>query len=147
MDFKVIWSDEAIGDLHDLCSYIAQRDPDAARRMGHGILDHVRILASFPFIGPTYPRGADGPLRQSMRTGSMAIRPLSATIADLQFGTNPCQRRIDLLTEKPVTVGGGEKAAGGPVRSAEQCTAGTKTTSARSNAPRSDAKGLSLAAG
>src|SRR5688500_1476926 len=64
MDFKVIWSDEAIADLHDLCSYIAKDDPDAARRMGHGILDHVRILASFPFIGPTYPRGASGPLRQ-----------------------------------------------------------------------------------
>lgn len=64
MDFKVIWSDEAIGDLHDICSYIARHDPQAARRMGSGILDHVRILASFPFIGPTYPRGARGPLRE-----------------------------------------------------------------------------------
>jgi len=64
MDFKVIWSDEAIADLHDACSYIAQHDPDAARRLGNGILDHVRILASFPLIGPTYPRGAAGPLRQ-----------------------------------------------------------------------------------
>lgn len=32
--------------------------------MGRGILDHVNILASFPFIGPTYPRGAHGPLRE-----------------------------------------------------------------------------------
>jgi len=32
--------------------------------MGKGILDHARILARFPFIGPTYPRGARGPLRQ-----------------------------------------------------------------------------------
>jgi toxin ParE1/3/4 len=64
MDFQVIWSDEAIVDLHDVCCYIAERDPGAARRMGQGILDHVRILASFPFIGPPYPRGARGPLRQ-----------------------------------------------------------------------------------
>jgi plasmid stabilization system protein ParE len=64
MDFKVIWSDTAIADLQDICSYIAQHDPKAARRMGGGILDHVRILASFPFIGPTYPRGARGPLRE-----------------------------------------------------------------------------------
>ncbi|MBI4325220.1 MAG: type II toxin-antitoxin system RelE/ParE family toxin [Chloroflexi bacterium] len=28
------------------------------------MLDHVRILASFPFIGPTYPRGARGSLRE-----------------------------------------------------------------------------------
>lgn len=64
MEFKVIWSDAAITDLHDICSYIAQHDPQAAVRMGKGILDHVRILASFPFIGPAYPRGARGPLRE-----------------------------------------------------------------------------------
>ena len=64
MDFKVIWSDAAIADLHDICSYIARHDPQAAQRMGRGILDHVRILASFPFIGPTYPRGSRGSLRE-----------------------------------------------------------------------------------
>ena len=64
MDFKVIWSDAAIADLHDICFYIARDDPRAAERMGRGILNHVRILASFPFIGPTYPRGARGPLRE-----------------------------------------------------------------------------------
>ena len=32
--------------------------------MGRGILDHVRILRSFPFIGPAYPRGTRGPLRE-----------------------------------------------------------------------------------
>ena len=64
MDFKVIWSDAAIADLRYTCSYIAHHDPQAAHRMGCGILDHVRILASFPFIGPTYPRGARGSLRE-----------------------------------------------------------------------------------
>ena len=64
MDFKVIWSDAAIADLHDICSYIAPHDPQAAQRMGRGILDHVRILSSFPFIGPTYPRGVRGSLRE-----------------------------------------------------------------------------------
>jgi plasmid stabilization system protein ParE len=64
MDFKVIWSDAAVADLHDVCSYIARHDEQAARRIGRGILDHVRILAAFPFIGPTYPRGASGSLRE-----------------------------------------------------------------------------------
>jgi toxin ParE1/3/4 len=64
MDFKVIWSDEAIADLHEICSYIARDNPEAALRLGNGILDHVRILARFPFIGPTYPSGVRGPLRQ-----------------------------------------------------------------------------------
>jgi toxin ParE1/3/4 len=64
MGFEVIWSDEAIADLCDICSYIARHDPGAALRVGNGLLDHVRILAGFPLIGPTYPRGARGPLRE-----------------------------------------------------------------------------------
>ena len=64
MEFKVTWSDQAMGDLHDLCSYIARHDPEAALRMGNGILDHVQILAQFPFIGPPYPRGGRGTLRE-----------------------------------------------------------------------------------
>ncbi len=64
MDFKIIWSDAAIADLQDISSYVAQHDPQAAVRIGRGILNHVGILASFPFIGPTYPRGAGGTLRE-----------------------------------------------------------------------------------
>lgn len=64
MDFQVIWSDAAIADLQSICSHIAHHNPEAALRMGRGILDHVSILSSFPFIGPTYPRGARGPLRE-----------------------------------------------------------------------------------
>ena len=64
MDFKIIRSDAAMADLHDLCTYIARRNPAAAQRLGCNILDHVRILGSFPLIGPAYPRGAQGPLRE-----------------------------------------------------------------------------------
>lgn len=64
MDFKIIWSDAAIEDLRVICSRIAQDNPGAALLTGNTILQHVRILASFPFIGPTYPQGARGPLRQ-----------------------------------------------------------------------------------
>jgi plasmid stabilization system protein ParE len=53
-----------LGDLHDLCSYIGRNNSQAAEEVGTGILDHVRILATFPFIGPAYPRGASGPLRE-----------------------------------------------------------------------------------
>ena len=51
MGFKVIWSDQAIEDLRGLCAYIARRDPEAALRMGNGILDHVHILASSLLLG------------------------------------------------------------------------------------------------
>ena len=64
MVFKVIGSDPAIADRQDISSDIARHDPSVAQRIGRGILDHVRILASFPFIGPTYPRGSRGSLRE-----------------------------------------------------------------------------------
>lgn len=64
MDYKVIWSDAAIADLQGICNAIALDNPEAAERMGNGILNHVQVLASFPLIGPTYPRGTRGPLRE-----------------------------------------------------------------------------------
>jgi plasmid stabilization system protein ParE len=67
MDFKVIWSDAAIADLRDICSYIARHDAQAAQRMGRGILDHIRILGSFPLIGPAYPEN-----------WSLVVQPLAA---------------------------------------------------------------------
>ncbi len=64
MDWKVIWSEAAITDLKEICNYIAARDAAAAKKVGQGILEHVRLLESFPFIGPCYPRGARSPLRE-----------------------------------------------------------------------------------
>jgi plasmid stabilization system protein ParE/predicted transcriptional regulator len=45
---QIIWSDAAVGDLADICFYIAQDDPEAASLFARGILDHVDILATFP---------------------------------------------------------------------------------------------------
>jgi toxin ParE1/3/4 len=64
MDFKIIWSDAAIADLQEIWAYLAQHDPQAAARIGRGILAHVRVLANFPYIGPAYPRGSGGALRE-----------------------------------------------------------------------------------
>jgi len=64
MDYKVIWSNPAITDLKEICDYIAKRDPTAALKVGQGILEHVCLLESFPLIGPPYPRGSRGDLRE-----------------------------------------------------------------------------------
>jgi len=58
MAFKVIWSEAAANELDDICSYIAQDDPEAAVGVARGIVAHVDLLASFPFIGPVYQRGS-----------------------------------------------------------------------------------------
>jgi len=64
MDFKIIWSEAAIADLQEIWAYVAQHDAQAAARIGRGILAHVRVLAAFPYIGPAYPRGSKGTLRE-----------------------------------------------------------------------------------
>ena len=64
MDYKVIWSDAAISDLYEICSHIAKSDPEAAQLIGEAILGHAQVLESFPFIGRSYPRGAQARLRE-----------------------------------------------------------------------------------
>jgi|SRR6266496_6061239 len=64
MDFKIIWSDSAVNDLKEICAYISRDNPEAAARVGRGILHHVKILETFPFVGPPYPRRSTGTIRE-----------------------------------------------------------------------------------
>ena len=64
MEYKIIWSDSAIADLREICGYISRDNPSAAATIGRKILDHVKILAAFPMIGPAYPRGSSGTRRE-----------------------------------------------------------------------------------
>jgi toxin ParE1/3/4 len=64
MDFQVVWTDPALADLEEIVVYISQHDPAAAGRVGNDIVDHAETLRTFPFIGPTYPRGSRGGNRE-----------------------------------------------------------------------------------
>ena len=56
MDFKILFSDQALSDLNAIIEHIADDNPDAAARLGKSLIDHVRILQSFPYIGAVIPR-------------------------------------------------------------------------------------------
>ena len=62
--YRVIWTRLALADLDALTRFIAADNPIAAERIGHGILEHTQLLIRFPFIGPTYPHGSRGPVRE-----------------------------------------------------------------------------------
>ena len=64
MDFRVIWTESAIEDLKEICTYISRDNQVAAEKTGRGILSHVKILETFPLIGPAYPRGSSGTIRE-----------------------------------------------------------------------------------
>jgi plasmid stabilization system protein ParE len=46
MGRKIVWSDTAISDLKSICEYIAKDNPDAAKMVGEGIVDHMGIPRS-----------------------------------------------------------------------------------------------------
>ena len=56
MDYKVIWSDEAIEDLGKAVQDIARQNPIAAKRTGEKILKKVGVLAQFPRFGRRYAK-------------------------------------------------------------------------------------------
>lgn len=51
---EVRWSQEALRWLREIHDYIAEDNPDAARRTVEGILNRVEMLRSFPEIGQRY---------------------------------------------------------------------------------------------
>lgn len=51
MDFKVLVSDQALKDLSDIIDYISRDNPEASSSVGQSLIDHLRILESFPYAG------------------------------------------------------------------------------------------------
>jgi plasmid stabilization system protein ParE len=64
MDCKIIWTEPALGDLREIVAHISEDNPEAAQRVGMDIHESVGMLASFPLIGPPYPRGSKGTIRE-----------------------------------------------------------------------------------
>ena len=51
---ELAWTEEASRWLEDIFEYIAQENPDAARRVVVGIYDHAQVLKNNPEIGYRY---------------------------------------------------------------------------------------------
>ena len=87
MDFEVIWSEPALADFESVVRYVATRNPSAAEGLRVAILEHVELLARFPFIGPVYDRDRTGRAREIV-CGSYRIF----------YRVNEPARRVDILT-------------------------------------------------
>jgi len=64
MDFRVIWTQSALGDLHGLVRYISRDDRAVADRFGNLIVSKVDGLGRFPRMGRIVPEFAMDALRQ-----------------------------------------------------------------------------------
>src|SRR5438128_2130380 len=56
MDYKIIWDDEAIGELAQIVAHIAEDNPAAARKMGERILEKAKLLEQFPLLGKVFKK-------------------------------------------------------------------------------------------
>jgi plasmid stabilization system protein ParE len=56
VDFKVLFSDEALNDISEIVESIAGDNPDAASRMARSIIDHIKVLQYFPRVGTIVSR-------------------------------------------------------------------------------------------
>ena len=67
MAYKLIWSPSAQLDLRDLCVFIAEDSPSAARRFVQGVFHGIERLADFPDSGRVVPELGDPDIREIIR--------------------------------------------------------------------------------
>jgi toxin ParE1/3/4 len=59
MDYKVIYSPNAISDLAEIVRFVAEDDPQAALRLGKQLADDADSLGRLPHRFPTFRRRAN----------------------------------------------------------------------------------------
>jgi plasmid stabilization system protein ParE len=53
VDYRLLFTQRALGGLSEVVGRIAQDDDEAASRFGKALLDHVDLLGRFPRMGNT----------------------------------------------------------------------------------------------
>jgi plasmid stabilization system protein ParE len=51
VDYRILFTQEALKDLSEIIGYIAEDDEEAAARFGSSLLDHVELLTRYPRMG------------------------------------------------------------------------------------------------
>ncbi|MBN3946555.1 MAG: type II toxin-antitoxin system RelE/ParE family toxin [Nostoc sp.] len=64
MDYQVVFSPKAVGDLEAIVKYIALSNAEAARKLGQQLLEKSRELSQFPLKGQKVPEFDDPNIRQ-----------------------------------------------------------------------------------
>jgi toxin ParE1/3/4 len=64
MDYRIIWSPEAIAQLGRVVRYMARDNPAAAEKVGHAIIEKCVLLADFPRLGKIFRKMARDDIRE-----------------------------------------------------------------------------------
>ena len=55
MEYKILFTEDALADLKTILDYIRRDNPAAADRFGQALLNHIELLRTFPRIGVPVP--------------------------------------------------------------------------------------------
>lgn len=64
MDFKIIWTPRGLDSLRSALEYVAERNPDAAARLGANFLKSVARLGHFPQLGHVFHKLGRADIRE-----------------------------------------------------------------------------------
>ncbi|NJO39174.1 MAG: type II toxin-antitoxin system RelE/ParE family toxin [Cyanobacteria bacterium CRU_2_1] len=64
MDYAIIFSPKAVGDLETIVRYISLTNPSAAKKVGQSLLEKTKDLSQFPFKGQKVPEFDSPDIRQ-----------------------------------------------------------------------------------
>ena len=56
MDFKILYTQRALGDLEEIFDWSWARHPATTERFGNSLLSHIDLLKSFPNMGTPLKR-------------------------------------------------------------------------------------------
>ena len=78
---KIRYSEEAIGDLQRLRSFIAEHNPSAAARIGAELAERIEMLADFPAMGQAVEAAPQPDTIRDMIFGNYVVRYLPSKSA------------------------------------------------------------------
>jgi toxin ParE1/3/4 len=87
MDYRIIWSPEALSQLEQLVRFIAYDNPAAATKLGNAIIEKVLLLSNFPYLGKIF-RGV----------GHEALREVPVPPYRIFYEINESEKRVEILT-------------------------------------------------
>jgi toxin ParE1/3/4 len=87
MDYRIIWSPEALSHLEQLVRFIAQDNPVAAAKLGNAIIEKALLLSNFPRLGKIFREAGRNTLRE------VPVPPYR-----IFYEINDANKRIEILS-------------------------------------------------
>jgi toxin ParE1/3/4 len=86
MDYRIIWSPEALNQLEQLVRFIAHDNPMAATKVGNVIIEKVLLLSNFPYLGKIF-----------REVGLENLREIPVPPYRIFYEINEPEKRIEIL--------------------------------------------------